>query len=143
MKRLFVITSILSIIFAIPGCPTEKVQNSGYNIIREENKIEIVGVNKITVLSDCGHMFILDLQDGRRIKGTLNLETGKEAHEKVVRLINQSIQPSVFLQRYDSDDKIWIIDLKLKVSECVEESCKLKELSLTDWLVKEGLAWNF
>jgi hypothetical protein len=111
-------------------------------VVEEPARAKVMALESITVLPDCGHEFVLDLKDSRRIKGMLRVETGKDAHEKVVKLINESIQPEVVLYEHQKEAKVWVVDIRLRHKECVGDSCTLRELSLTEWLVREGLAWK-
>ena len=103
---------------------------------------EKVQVDEVDVLEPCAHEYDLQLEDGRRIKGVLKVTTPKEAHEKVVKLINTSVgHPKAVL--YKDIGSVWQVDLILTVPECEdEEGCALIEISITEWLRANNLAWD-
>jgi len=147
MRRLMavLVAAALCVIFA--GCPKSSSQNPlpEYNagMDSEQPRDNVGAVERVEVLPNCGHMFILDLKDGERIKGVLKVETGKDAHERVVKLINESVRPDVVLYEHREEEKVWEVDLLLHIPECTDGGgCTLKELSLTKWLIEEGLAWR-
>ena len=146
MKRLIAILAALMLGVVLTGCPesTSQTPIPDYNnrMVPEKPK-EVAAVQQIEVVPNSGHEFILDLKDGGRIKGVLLVETGKDAHEKVVKLINKCVQPDVVLYGHDKEKKVWEVDILLHMPECVEGGgCTLKEISLTQWLVEQGLAWR-
>jgi hypothetical protein len=137
MKRLAIILLVLGLCVVVPACPRLQSPDSGYNNVMvppDSSKAKAVGIKQIEVLPNVGHEFILDLATGERIKGVLKVGTGKDAHERVVKLINQSARPEAYLYEYRKGDKVWIVDIKL--------CCDSKDVSLTSWLVQQGLAWK-
>lgn len=144
MKSFVVTLAIILPTAAFLSCSCSHHPQPEYNtVIEQEKPQDVVALKRIEVLPDVGHAFIIDLKDGGRIKGVLKVETGKDAHEKVVKLINKSVRPDVVLYEHRPDEKLWVVDLLLHMPECVEDGgCTLRELSLTQWLVEQGLAWG-
>lgn len=144
MKRLIAVLAVLLPMAAFLSCSCSQHPQPEYNTrMKCEKPREVVAAERIEVLPNVGHIFILDLKEGDRIKGILKVETGKDAHERVVKLINKSVRPDVVLYEHRPGEKLWVVDILLHIPECTKDGgCTLKELSLTDWLVKEGLAWQ-
>lgn len=102
---------------------------------------EVVKVDELDVVEPFAHEFDLQLEDGRRILGKLEVKTPKESHEKVVKFINKSVgHPKAVLLKEMTG--FWQIDLILTVPECEEEGCAFEEVSLTEWLKANNLAWD-
>lgn len=134
MQRIFI---ALALVVLMNSCSGPKIPFP--EVVNESSKVELVPIEKIEVVSDCGHIFIIDLKDRERIKGVLKVETGKDSHELVIRLINTSIQPVAVLYEHRKEEKLWIVDIILQIP--VDDKTT-KEIYLADWLVKEKLAWN-
>jgi hypothetical protein len=89
-----------------------------------------LAIKRIRVIS--GHEFDITLEDGKRMKGQLEVVTptgaGSEVTKKVTDLINSAVNPKVVLLREGK------VDILLTVNN--------KELSLSKWLKDNKLVWG-
>lgn len=89
-----------------------------------------LAVKRIRIIS--GHEFDITLENGKRMKGQLEVVTptgaGSEVTKKVTDLINSAVNPKVVLLREGK------VDILLTV--------KNKELSLSKWLKDNKLVWE-
>jgi len=95
----------------------------------EEARIETYDVKKIRTVS--GHEFSLMLADGRMVRAFLGTSSTPEAKPEVVRWINKAKRCQVVI-RHTSDS----VSADLLLTQNGED------VSLTDWLYANNLAWD-
>lgn len=92
-------------------------------------------VQTVNVLN--GHEFDLQLANGKRIRGFLEVTAAPEAKKEVVRLLNNSRKPRVILKRR-KDDGHWCIELLVQP----QSEGWQREVNVADWLRANRLAYD-
>lgn len=103
------------------------------SIVPESKKDHKYNVRKIIVLR--GDNFDLTMKDenNTRILGKLSVMATDNAKEKVLDLLNHSINPRVILREKQPDGR-WIIDFSFTNND--------KELDLVQWLISNNLVYK-
>jgi hypothetical protein len=94
-----------------------------------------VKVNKIQVLN--GNEYDLFLEDGRRIRAALGVETTPDAKDKVIAFINRSYDPRVILK--EQDNGIWLVSLYVTAKNVYNQDIQIE---LSTWLREKNLIYN-
>lgn len=93
-------------------------------------------VSKIQVLN--GAEYDLILEDGRRIKAALGVETTPDAKDKVIGFINRSYNPRVILKKQDGGT--WLVSLYVTAKDASNQDV---EIELATWLREKNLVYNW
>ena len=119
-KRKFVDKSV-----STPNVPTVSIFNKRF----EAKAISVIGSND----------FDIKLVDGTRVRGRLGLSTAPEARNYLVKLINNSVKlpEVVFKKRIGDIDGYWLVEIYVTI-----DPIDKKEISLSEWLITNGLAWS-
>lgn len=92
-------------------------------------------ITRIQVLS--GHEYDLSLEDGRRIKASLNVFSTPESKELMVHFLNRSSNPKVILEKEDGN--LWYVSIYVTVRNAVGQDV---EINLARWLKEKNLVYD-
>lgn len=109
----------------IAGIPSTSVINKRF----EAKSISVIGSND----------FDIKLVDGTRVRGRLGINAAPEARNYLVKLINNSVMlpEVVFKKRVGDIDGYWLVEIYVII-----DPIEKKEISLSEWLITNGLAWS-
>lgn len=130
-KNKFLIVAVMAIIFFVGLFFYKKSQEVVPTLgepVAEKNDIQTP--EYIHVLS--GDEFDIKLRRNKRIHAKLKVASVPEAKEKVILLINSSIEPKI--QLFGEVGGIWLIDIVLTHDS--------QQVLLSDWLAQNDLVWS-
>jgi hypothetical protein len=114
----------------------------GYKLLNVEGEREVVlqniprenvvvhNIKRINVLAE--NKFDIILDNDQRISAKLPLEISPEAKERIIFLLNNSINPKVNM--IEKQNKMWVIDIELEKDQ--------KKFFLTEWLVARNFVYT-
>lgn len=139
-NKYFILTAIgfVSLVLSISFIVKNRVNKHHVNDVVSQTIIDWRGpvkVNKVQVLN--GNEYDLILEDGRRIKASLGVETTPDAKDKVVAFLNRSYNPRVILEK--QDDGIWLVSLYVTAKNVYNQDIQIE---LSTWLREKNLVYN-
>lgn len=131
----YLVVCVLLMAIALGGVVLSRMRSRPVVATVTESQAELMALRSVQVLGQ-GDEFDLELADGRRIHGRLEVRVVPNAKKQVVRIINASKEAGFSAKLLVKDNKAatWMVDLYLRINE--------KNMTLSDWLCERKLIWE-